>query len=130
MDWRRVLGEAMAGLKPVAGLRVILAGACTIAWISAARPAGQQYNNVCQIFGGRGPTCTVDPALIGSPCGCFTPSGRVPGKVIESRGEGDGQLQTSPQTSNVCETKYGRCRISPKNVGDNCDCRNDPGKVK
>lgn len=110
----------MPGLKPVAGLRAILAGACAITWISAARPAiaQQSANDVCRPIGG-GPTCTVSPALIGSPCGCFTPVGRVAGRIEAPEKE----------PSIFCETKYGRCRISPSSIGDECKCGDDPGTV-
>src|SRR5712671_3764867 len=91
---------AMPGLKPAAGLRVILAGACAIAWISAARPAiAQLINDVCRPIGG-GPTCTVNPAPAGSPCGCFTPGGRVAGRIEAPEKE----------LAITCQTDNGRCR--------------------
>jgi hypothetical protein len=108
----------MPGLRPVAGLTAILAGVCTITWISAARPAiaGESTSDVCRIGGG--PTCTVNPAPIGSPCGCFTPAGRVAGRVWPKE-----------EVSDYCETKYGRCRISSSSIGDECKCGDDQGTV-
>src|SRR5438445_96000 len=115
-------GEAMPGVKPVAGLRAILAGACTVTWISAARPAiaGQLINDVCRPIGG-GPTCTVNPAPAGSPCGCFTPVGRVAGRIEAPEKE----------TAITCQiTKDDLCRSArPAYVGDECQCARDPGKV-
>jgi hypothetical protein len=33
------------------------------------------------------------------------------------------------EPSIFCETKYGRCRISPSSIGDECKCGDDPGTV-
>jgi hypothetical protein len=111
----------MPGLKPVAGMRATLAGICAITWISAARPAiaQQSANDVCRPIDG-GPTCTVPPAPIGSPCGCFTSVGRVAGRIEAPEKE----------PSIYCETRYGRCRMnSPLGTGDKCTCGKDEGTV-
>jgi hypothetical protein len=124
---RTVRGEAMPGLKPVAGLGVILAGACAITWISAARPAiAQSLSEVCRPSGG-GETCRVYPAPVGSPCGCFTPSGRVAGRVEPPPTTSKGGTQEKEAIT--CQTRYGRCRIYPSSVGDECKCGDDPGTV-
>jgi hypothetical protein len=129
----------MPGLKPVAGLRLLLAGACAIMWISAAGPAiAQTYNNVCASISGL--KCTVNPAPVGSPCGCFTPVGRVPGSVEgPSTEKRPGTTAVSPSTpdtastkqtmSSVCQTKYGRCRIYPSPLKSQCQCGEDTGAV-
>jgi hypothetical protein len=138
----------MPGLKPAAGLRAILAGACAITWISAAHPAiAQSLNDVCRIGGGGGQTCTVNPAPVGSLCGCFTPSGRVTGRVEQptaSKGDAKEGTQKSdvkegtqksdakegPQTSSVCKTAYGLCRAkTTRKVGEACDCYGDAGAL-
>jgi hypothetical protein len=97
-----------------------LAGACAITWISAARPAiAQIINDECRPIGG-GPTCTVNPAPAGSPCGCFTPVGRVAGRIETPEKE----------TSITCQiTKDRYCRTKPLHVGDDCECAVEPGTV-
>jgi hypothetical protein len=106
----------MPGLKPVAGLRVVLAGACAITWISAARPVIAQYRCATEST-----TCTVNPAPAGTPCRCSTPSGMEQGFVL-SRG--------NRETSTNCETEYGRCHIDRSPVGSPCECGADPGTVQ
>jgi hypothetical protein len=129
----------MPGLKLVAGLRGILVGACAIAWISAALPTiAQSLNDVCRIGGDGGQTCTVNPAPVGSTCGCFTPSGRVMGRVAPPTGsKGDAKEGTQKsdakegtQPSSVCKTPYGLCRAKTSGkVGEACECYGDAGTL-
>jgi hypothetical protein len=106
----------MPGLKPLAGLRVILAGACAITWISAAHPAIAQL----RCMTGDGLSCAADPAPPGTPCSCFTARGLLRGVVLPPPSSDD---------STFCETRYGYCRISPSRVQSYCECENDPGIV-
>ena len=118
----------MPGLKLGAGLRGILVGACAIAWISAARPViAQSLNDVCRID--REQTCTVSPAPVGSTCSCFTPSGRVTGRVDRPTGSGGGAKE-GPQMSSVCRTARGLCRAKTTGkVGEACECYGDAGSL-
>jgi hypothetical protein len=94
-----------------------------------ADPTSAQYvNNVC----GAGPgTCIVNPAPVGSQCGCYTPYGPTPGQIIPPMGGelGPQQLQQLPSASDVCRTFRGVCQAYQAPVGSACNCYGDAGFI-
>lgn len=93
----------------------------------AAPPAPAQFiNNQCATV--QGGMCLVNPAPVGSPCGCFTPVGPVPGNVMPPGG-GYANNQ-AVMLSTVCSSFKGMCSIPfPAGVGSGCNCSGIPGTV-
>ncbi len=101
----------------------------TVAWtvgtLIIAQPASAQFvNNVCGTM--QGP-CQVNPAPVGSPCGCYTNFGPAPGQILPQGGAiAPQQMQA---VSNVCRTYKGVCQVNPAPVGSACGCYGDIGAV-
>jgi hypothetical protein len=84
----------------------------------------QYINNVCGTTQG---TCIVNPAPIGSECGCMTNFGAIPGAVLPP---GGGYMPQQMQAiSNACRTYRGICQTYPAPIGSSCGCYGDPGTV-
>ena len=83
----------------------------------------QYLSNQCGTSFG---VCTVNPAPIGSRCGCYGPRGLDPGQRLPLGGIVERGLQ---MTSEFCQTFRGRCETFPAPVGSSCSCYGDLGTV-
>jgi hypothetical protein len=89
--------------------------------LTTLEPAGAQYvNNVCGWGQGR---CPVNPAPVGSGCGCVTNLGVMEGRILPPSGYGEAAM------SNVCRTYRGVCQVYPQSVGAACYCYGDAGVI-
>ncbi len=105
---------------------VVAAAACLML---GSGPARAQFSNQCRtVLGG---FCAVNVAPYGSSCGCFTPSGPVPGQIVPGGGGpvGGGFFPGQQALSNACRTYRGACPIYPQPIGTPCSCSGDPGSV-
>lgn len=95
--------------------------------IAISVPASAQYvNNICVSM--LGTTCMVNPAPIGSQCGCFTPYGPSPGQIAPPFAQPQLQQNFSPM-SEACQTFRGICRTYAARLGSPCACFGDPGSI-
>lgn len=115
----------MPGWSKIATARAGLAFVCAVTLCVAARPAKAQYiNNLCGTERGY---CVVNPAPIGSQCGCIFPDRMVPGVILPP---GGGYMPQQMQAiSNACRTYRGICQTYPAPIGSSCGCFGDPGTV-
>jgi hypothetical protein len=112
------MGQASA--RPV-GQRLAIAAALVVACTAIAGGAAAQVGNLCQTYQG---ACLSSPAMLGTPCACFTPYGPIAGYILG--GGGGGQSMASP----VCRTFRGVCQIpGVAPVGTQCNCYGDPGQI-
>jgi hypothetical protein len=101
-------------------------GLGALLWLRVEEPASAQFvNNVCGSM--QGTLCTVNPAPIGSPCACFTPSGPSPGQIITPNAPP--MSKSFQSTNNTCRTLRGICQTYPAPIGSPCVCFGDPGTV-
>ena len=108
-------------VAPQAALALLYA----IAVLTPDRPAeAQMFNNVCATQQGN---CIANPAPIGSPCGCMSAYGPIPGQILPPIGGYAGPQQQA--ISNACRTYRGICQTYPAPIGSPCGCYGDPGMV-
>ena len=86
--------------------------------------SAQMISNVCQSM--QGPRCRVNPAPVGSSCGCYTQFGPSPGLIA---GMTPTPSYGGASINNVCQTYRGRCQTTPAPVGSVCGCYGDAGTV-
>ena len=95
-------------------------------WLGVVEPASAQFaSDVCSSR--QGTVCTVKPALIGSPCGCFTPIGPSPGEIVAPNAPP--MPRSSRAISDTCRTARGICQAYGAPIGSPCTCFGDPGTV-
>ena len=99
------------------------ASVCVLSLLIPHTAVAQYFNNLCGTV--QGGFCTVRPAPVGSPCGCFTPGGLVQGQIMAP----GGGFQSMPILSNACRTFRGICQTDPAPIGSDCDCFGDDGTV-
>jgi hypothetical protein len=119
----RTRNPSMLGRTFVDPIDTVVATA-VVAVLFLASPAAAQYvNNICGW--GQG-WCQVNPAQVGSECGCATSSGIMQGQILPPGGY---SIQPRMAVSNICRTYRGACQTYPLPLGSQCNCFGDPGFV-
>jgi hypothetical protein len=116
----------MVRWRRMTALNAAVAFACGLAGLAPRWAAGAQVlSNICATQFGN---CVANPAPVGSPCGCLSNGGAVPGEILPPAG-GYGFQERSQAIGNACRTNHGICQTYPAPIGSPCGCFGDPGTV-